>query len=95
MARPKYCNDLGKKKSPLFSKKKDVVKTKGVSVAGTCKVTKKTSSIMMPLMKQGKMTTETDPLFVNLHNNAYEPYFKEYKGKRAPNFTAVEGLVLC
>ena len=35
------------------------------------------------------------PLFVDPPDDAYTPYFKEFEGKRAPNFTAVEDHVLC
>ena len=56
---------------------------------------KKTASIVMPVMKQRKKNTETDPLFVDPPDNAYSLYFKEFESKRAPNFTAVEDLVLC
>ena len=47
--------------------------------------------------KEDEQNTETHPLFVDPPDpdNAYRPYFEEFKGKRASNITAVENLVLC
>ena len=51
--------------------------------------------MMTPVTKHMKKNTGTDPLFVDPPDDEYAPYFKEIEGKRAPNFTAVEDLVLC
>ena len=79
----------------MLSNKKDAAEAKGFSAAGTHKAMKKTASIMMPVMKQRKKNTETDPLVFNPPDNAYTPYFKELEGKKAPNFIADKDLVLC
>ena len=94
----KYSNNLGNKKTlcktPLSMKKKDASKAKDASAAGACKAMKKVALIALPGTKQRKKNTETDLLFVNPPDDTYAPYFNEFEGKRAPNFTAVEDLVL-
>jgi hypothetical protein len=45
--------------------------------------------------KRRKKNSDANPLFVDPPDDAYAPYFKEFEGKRAPNFTTVEDLVLC
>jgi hypothetical protein len=45
--------------------------------------------------KRKKKNSDANPLFVDPPDDAYAPYFKEFEGKRAPNFTTVEDLVLC
>ena len=48
-----------------------------------------------PVTKLRKKNTGTDPEFVDPPDYANAPYFKGFEGKRAPNFTVVEDLVLC
>ena len=95
MACSKCGNDLGKKGASGELQRKGAPKTKGASAAGACKSTKKTASIATPVTKRRKKNSESNPLFVDPPDDAYAPYLKEFKGKRAPNFTAVEDLVLC
>ena len=47
------------------------------------------------MTKRRKKNSDADPLYVDPPDDAYAPYFKEFEGKMAPNFTAVEDLVLC
>ena len=78
--------------------KKDAAKAKGSSAVGArtaMKTSKNTPAMMTPVMKHRKKNARTDPLFVEPHDDAYTSYFKELEVKRAPNFTAVEDLVLC
>ena len=89
MARSKCGNDLGKKGASDKLQRMGAPKTKGASAAGACKSTKKTASIATPMTKQRKKNSETNPLFVDPPDDAYAPYFKEFEGKRAPNFIAV------
>ncbi len=35
------------------------------------------------------------PFFVDPPDDVFAPYFEEFQSKRAPNFTAVEDLILC
>lgn len=41
-----------------------------------------------------KKITETDPLFFDLLEGAYTPYFKDFEGSRAQTFL-MRNLVLC
>ena len=88
-------NDSGKKGASGESQRKGAPKAKGASAAGARKSTKKAASIVMPVTKRRKKNSDTDPLFIDPPDDAYAPYFKEFEGKRAPNFTAVEDMVLC
>ena len=88
-------DDLGKKWASGKLQRKGAPKAKGVSAAGACKSTKKATLIATPMTKRRKKNSDANPLFVDPHDDAYAPYFKEFEGKRAPNFTAVEDLVLC
>ncbi len=92
MARSKCGNDLGKEGASSESQRKGAPKAKGVSAAGACKSTKKAASIVTPMTKRRKKNSDANPLFVDPHDEAYAPYFKEFEGKRAPNFTIVEDL---
>ena len=65
------------------------------SAAGARKSTKKSVAIPTPTTKRRKKNSDADPLFVDPPDDAYAPYFVEFDGKRAPNFTNVEDLVLC
>ncbi len=38
---------------------------------------------------------DVHPLWIDLPNNAYAPYFEEFQNKWAPNFKSVEDLILC
>ena len=90
------CGDgLGKKGDSGKLQRKGAPKAKGVSAAGACKSTKKAASIPTPITKWRKKNSETNPLVIDPPDDAYTPYFKEFEGKRAPNFTTVEDLVLC
>ena len=90
------CGDgMGKKGKSGESQRKGAPKAKGVSAVGACKSTKKAALITTPMTNGRKKNSETNPLFVDPPDDAYAPYFKEFEGKRAPNFTAVEDLVLC
>ena len=95
MARSNIGDDSGKKGASGESQRKGAPKAKGASAAGARKSTKNTASIVTPLTKRRKKNSETNPLFVDPPDDAYAPYFKECGGKRAPNFTAQEDLVLC
>ena len=95
MARSNCGDDSGKKGASGESQRKGAPKAKGASAAGAHKSMKKTASITTPVAKRRKKNSETNPLFVDPPDDAYTPYFKEFEGKRAPNFTAVEDLVLC
>ena len=88
-------DDLGKKWASGKLQRKGAPKTKGASAAGARKCTKKAASIATPVTKWIKKYSETNPLFLDTPDDAYVPYFKEFEGKRAPNFTAVEDPVLC
>ena len=58
-------------------------KSKQVAIAAT------------PITKRKKRGEDVDPLFVDPLDDAYAPYFQDFKSKRAPNFTAVEDITLC
>ena len=90
------------------SQRKGAPKAKGASAAGARKYTKKAASnttpvtstkkatsITTPVTKRKQKNSDANPLFVDPPDDAYAPYFKEFEGKRAPNFTTVEDLVLC
>ena len=87
MAHSKCGNDLGKEGASVELKRKGAPKAKGASAAGACKATKKTASIVTPMTKQRKKNSDINPLFVDPPDDEYAPYFKEFEGKRAPNFT--------
>ena len=87
--------DSGQKKTMGKAQKKDAAKTNGTSAVGACKQTKTKAAIVTPTTKRKKMNAGSDPLFVDPPDDAYAPYSKEFEGKRALNFTAVEDLVLC
>ena len=95
MARSSTGDDSGKKGASGESQRKGAPKAKGASAAGARKSTKKAGSIATPVTKRRKKNSDADPLFVDPPDDAYAPYFKEFEGKRAPNFTTVEDLVLC
>ncbi len=95
MARSSIGDDSGKKGASGESQRKVAPKAKGASAVGTRKSTKKAGSITTPVTKRRKKNSDADPLFVDPPDDAYAPYFKEFEGKRAPNFTTVEDLVLC
>ena len=95
MARSSIGDDSGKKGASGESQRKVAPKAKGASAVGTRKSTKKAGSIATPVTKRRKKNSDADPLFVDPPDDAYAPYFKEFEGKRAPNFTTVEDLVLC
>ena len=95
MARSNISNDSGKKGASGESQRKGAPKAKGESALGTRKSTEKAGSIATPVTKRRKKNSDADPLFVDPPDDAYAPYFKEFEGKRAPNFTTVEDLVLC
>ncbi len=57
------------------------------------KTMKNTAAMMTSVMRHRKKNDGIDPLFVDPCDEAYAPYFKEFDGQRAPNFTAVEDLV--
>ncbi len=42
-----------------------------------------------------KRGEDVDPLFLDPPSDAYAPNFKEFKSKRAPNFTTVKDITLC
>ena len=48
-----------------------------------------------PELKRRKKGNDSDPLWIDPPDDAYAPYFEEFQSKRAPNFTAVEDLILC
>ncbi len=93
MAHSKH--DSEQKKTMGKAQKKDAAKTNGASAVGACKQTKTNAAMVTPMTKPKKKNTGSGPLFVDPPDDAYAPYFKEFEGKRAPNFTAVEDLVLC
>ena len=88
-------NGSGKKGDSGELQRKGEPKAKGVSAAGACKSTKKAGLIATLVTKRRKKNSDANLLFVDPPDDAYAPYFKEFEGKRAPNFTAVEDLVLC
>ena len=92
MARSKH--DSGQKKTTGKAQKKDSAKTNYASAVGARKQTKTNAAIATSVMKCKKKNAWSDPLFIDPPDDAYAP-FKEIEGKRAPNFTAVEDLVLC
>ena len=67
-----------------------ISKANGASAVGACKQTKTNIAIATPVTKHKKKNAGSDPLFVDPPDDAYTPCFKEFEGKRAPNFTAVE-----
>ncbi len=95
MARSNCGNDSGKKGDSSKSQRKGAPKAKGASAAGAHKSTKKATLITTPMTKRRKKNSDANPLFVDPPDDAYAPYFKEFDGKMAPNFTTVEDLVLC
>ena len=108
MARSNCGDGSGKKGDSGNSQRKGAPKAKGASAAGARKYTKKAASnttpvtstknatsITTPVTKRRKKNSDANPLFVDPPDDAYAPYFKEFEGKRAPNFTTVEDLVLC
>ena len=95
MAHSNCGNGLVKKGESGESQRKGAPKAKGASAAGTRKSTKKAGSITTPITKRRKKNSDADPLFVDPPDDTYAPYFKEFEGKRTPNFTAVKDLVLC
>ena len=95
MAHSNCGNGLVKKGESGESQRKGAPKAKGVSAAGARESTKKATSIATPMTKRRKKNSDTNPLFVDPPDDRYAPYFKEFEGKRAPNFTAVKDLVLC
>ncbi len=61
-----------------------------------CYKAKKTNSVMTILVMKHRMKNSgIDPQFFDPLDDAYNPYFKKFEGKRAPNCTAVEDLALC
>ncbi len=77
------------------AQKEDAAKAHGASAVGACKQTKTKAAIVTPTTKRKKKNAGSDPLFVDPPDDADAPQFKEFRGKRAPNFNAVEDLVLC
>ena len=75
--------------------KKDSAKANRASAVGACKQTKTNTAIVTSMTKCKKKNAGSDPFFVDPPDDTYAPYFKEFEGERAPNFTAVEDLVLC
>ena len=102
MACSNRADDSRKKADSGNSQRKGASKTRAVSAsaartsaAGARKSTKKSIAIPTPTTKRRKKNSDADPLFVDPPNDAYAPYFVEFEGKRAPNFTAMEDLVFC
>ena len=88
-------HDSWNKKTTSKVQKKNAANANGASAVGACKESKTNTAIATPITKRKKKTAGSDHLFVDPPDDAYAPYFKEFEGKRAPNFTAVEDLVLC
>ena len=88
MARLNCGNGSGKKGDSGELQRKGEPKAKGVSAAGACKSTKKAVSITTPVTKRRTKNSDANPLFIDPPDDACTPYFKDFEGKRAPNFTA-------
>ncbi len=60
--------------------------------------TKKSKMVTLaatPVKKRKKRGEDVNPLFLDPPSDAYAPYFKEFKSKRAPNFNTVKDITLC
>ena len=53
------------------------------------------STVAVVITKRKKKGEYSDPLYVDPPDDVFAPYFEEFQSKRAPNFTAVEDLILC
>ncbi len=53
------------------------------------------STVAVAITKRKKKGEDADPLYVDPPDDVSAPYFEEFASKWAPNFTAVEDLVLC